>query len=177
MNLVKKTLLAVTAVAALSTSAMAANTISNMSVGYSHINMGHNITGNGGVIGWNIAVPLNGSYMPIQNLEVGFGANVSFYGMSGLAANSNMVGASGKVTIGYRMLNDRLTAKAGIGYGYLSPDSNLDFTGMNYSTSVDYMVTPKLGVEGIYTYSTLTPSVGSGKYNTNKVGLNLLIKF
>ena len=176
MNILKKSLLVAATAAALTTSAMAGTVTSNMSVGYSYIDMGSGITGNGGTIGWDIALPLDGENMPVKGLEVGFGVNVDLYGLSG-AGDSSIAGANGELTLGYRMLNDKMVAKAGVGYGYLSPNSNLYFTGMQYSGAVDYMITDKFGVEGIYTYTTLSPSVGSGDFNTNKFGVNLLIKY
>ena len=178
MKNLKKSILAVAAAAALSTSAMAGTVNSNMSVGYSYVDLGSGITGNGASLGYDVAIPLDGEKIPVKGFEAGLGVNVDMYSMSDSSTvDSSLAGMNGELTLGYRFLQDKAVVKGGIGYGYLSVNSDLYLTGMQYSTAVDYKINQKFGVEGIYTYSSLSPSVGSGNFDTNKYGVNLLFKF
>ena len=175
--MLKKSLIALAAVAALTSSLAASSVHSNQSFGYSYIDLGSGITGNGGTFGYDLSLPIDGEKIPVKGLEVGIGINVDFYALSGDTGSvSSLGGGNGELTVGYRFMQDKALIKAGIGYDYLA-DSNLYFSGMQYSASATYKIYDNFGLEAIYTYSSLEPSIGSGTFDTSKIGLNLVFGF
>ena len=177
--MLKKIIIAAVAAAAISTSAMAGTVGKTASVGYSYLDFGSGITGQGGTFGYNFTLPLDGEKMPVKGIEVGFGMNFDGYSLSSDSSttiDSTAFGINGELTAGYRFLNDKMKVQAGLGYGYLAVNS-LYFTGMQYSGAVSYDITDKYGVEAIYTGTNYSPSIGSGNFDGSKVGVNLTINF
>ena len=171
----KKIALALVAAATIGTTAsMASSTdrLIDVTVGYSYLDLGSDTTGQGGVIGWDIAFPLSN-----KNIELGFDLNFDFYSLSSDSSSYQSLVGGGNVngTAGYRFLDGKMKAEAGLGYQYLSLADNFILTGFQYSGSLQYKISKTFTLEAIYTAASLDPSIGSGSFDESKVGFNLRI--
>ncbi len=148
-----------------------------MNLGYSQVDLGQGISGPGGGIGWDISLPLDGRFIPISGLELGFGSMFNGYSVSKDTGDGSsfMLGISGEATLGYRFFHNKMKASAGLGYGYLSVNS-IDFIGMQYSANLNYNFSEKYGVKVSYTKASLSPSVGNGTLDANKIGVFFTIQ-
>lgn len=179
MKLVTKSLVAASLLGALA-GALQADNIALASIGYSYADLGDGLTGQGGSVGYDINIPLDGESIPFKGLVVGFGFGFDAYGLNSDSTNnissSTAAGANLEATLGYRITKD-LTAKAGLGYEYISLGDSVALAGMQYSGSLVYQIGESWGVEAIYTGGNLTLLPGDQSYNTSKIGANIVWGF
>ena len=141
-------------------------------VGYSYLDLGNNTTGQGGVFGWDFAFPMSN-----KNIELGFDMNFDFYSLSSDDSSYQSLVGGGNVngTAGYRFLDGKMKAEAGLGYQYISLSDSYFLTGFQYSGSLQYKLSKTFTLEAIYTAASLDPSIGSGTFDESKIGFNLRI--
>lgn len=171
----KLLLAAALGVMAMTVPASAAQTKVDTVVGYSTIDLGNGVTGKGGVIGWDAALPLDGAKIPVKGIEVGLSTAIEGYGLSGGGSGSSLYGMNAEINAGYRFLHEKMKVEAGVGYGYLAMNS-LYLTGMQYSTAAQYNFTDKYGIKVSYTKNSFSQSVGDGTIDSNKIGVFLTIR-
>ncbi len=149
------------------------NIISETKIGYSYLDLGEGTTGQGAELGWDVSFP-----MSIRSIELGFGINADFYSLSGNDASyqSLVGGADVHGTAGYRFLDGKVKAEAALGYAYISLSDNFALTGVQYSGSLQYKINKRFALEAVYTAASLDPTLGSGTFDINKIGINLRIK-
>jgi len=143
---------------------------------YSHIDLSSKYSGNGGGIGWSLALPIDRENNFLKKTEIGFKMGFLGYSMNSNKRYDSLFGANFELNIGYRFFHDKMKVSFGSGYGYLA-DSYSVLDGIRFSTDLSYFFSNNIGLQLSYSRSNYTSTPNNDSFHANEFNTFILFMY